>query len=158
TLPSYEQYEWKISQQVRIPNDVDATTDDAVRPEHTYIVSLGLFEKKRTPDLVARDGHGNELGILTRDARGSVMATALLGRYLDLTPYSLDGEAIYYTPTQLKSSAGLALTENESELLRLVTHIGDSIKKILTYGTEDAQAELDSLVARLGTDPAPDGG
>ena len=148
TLPSHTEYRWKIVQQVRIPGKPDATTQTG-----TYIVSLGMFEKKRTPDLEARDGAGNELAVLTRDARGSVMASALMGRYLDDTPYRIGDSECFFALTQVKRESGLPLSPAEQEMLRLVEYIADSIKCITTYGSENAQQKLDDLICDLQEEP-----
>ncbi len=154
TLPSHNSYRWKIVQQIRIPGKSDATT-----PTDTFVVSLGMFEKKRTPDLEARDDEGRELAILTRDARGSVMATALIGRYLDDTPYCIDNDEYYFALTEVKQKAGLPLSPAEQELLRLVEYVADSIKCITTYASDDAQERFDDLIAYLNREPClGDGG
>ncbi len=47
-----------------------------------FIVSLGMFERKRFPDLRAEDANGRALGLLTRFEHGFCLANGMLRKFL----------------------------------------------------------------------------
>lgn len=84
-IPTKSGFEWQVELQIRIPDDSEVGIREADTPgsltADATIISLGLFEKRRTPELKASDGSGNQLPILTRQVRARFIASALLSKY-----------------------------------------------------------------------------
>ena len=87
-MPSYNRYGWHIALQVNVPPHSNSALPDR---DARVVVSLGLYEKKRTPDLVAKDGLGRTLRVLPRHERGKLLAAALMSKYLVSKTYTSDG-------------------------------------------------------------------
>jgi hypothetical protein len=76
TFCSERRFRWDIEQQLRIPwleHEVQGN------PCHA-MVSLGIYPKKRLPDLVAYGPDGVRLAVLSREERCAALALALLDR------------------------------------------------------------------------------
>ncbi len=79
TMESVNRFQWEITQEFVIPT-LDGT-DDVDRTD-VRVVSLGLYDKTRHPDLVATDAGGSQLTVLDRQARGLLLGHAYLAKVL----------------------------------------------------------------------------
>src|ERR1022692_394005 len=104
---------WRRTLQVRIPEAAPAGRS-------WHIVSLGQYERRRFPDLVATDASDARLNLLTRHQHGIALTRVTLAKHV----YSLP-RANYI---QLKAEAGQpAYSDFRTELYNFYTTAGDII-------------------------------
>jgi hypothetical protein len=72
--------DWKRTLQVQIPPRAQPA-DPSWR-----VVSLGVFRRRRFPDIVARDASGTRLNFLTRDEHGETLAGVIFAKHVEDFP------------------------------------------------------------------------
>lgn len=78
-MESVNRFQWGVTQEFEIPTLDDL---DPVGLTDVRVVSLGLYDKTRHPDLVATDAGGRQLTVLDRQARGLLLGHAYLAKIL----------------------------------------------------------------------------
>ena len=72
---------WERHTQVAVPEDLSAQpSGDGIEDE--FIVSLGMFKRRRFADFTVRDSRGRRLNLVTRQQHGHCLTTALILKYL----------------------------------------------------------------------------
>lgn len=79
TMESVNRFNWSTTQEFVIPR---LDSDPEEPPLDLQVVSLGLYDKTRHPDLVATDAGGRQLAVLDRQSRGTILGHAYLAKAL----------------------------------------------------------------------------
>ncbi len=133
--------QWNRSLQIRFPHTPIPSEHPEELASHPnrYVVSVGMFERRRFPDFVVRDAHGNRLNLLTRSQHGYCLANGMIRGLL--------------TPREWE------LLEPKEVTWLLVPLYNDLVAMLTSVDAkrdppgEDLYRHLGALLAALGADP-----
>jgi hypothetical protein len=103
---------WTRSLQIRIPRAAPAT--------QFQIVSLGVYARRRFPDIDVRDASGARVDLLTRDQHGQAITQFVLAKHL--RDFTREMQILQY---KRKSSAHHIYQKLYDRIYTLVTSVGD---------------------------------
>jgi hypothetical protein len=125
---------WKRDIQLRIPSSLESEVDEGKR---FYVVSLGMFDRKRFPDFAVTNSDGNQCALLTRRQHGFCLTTCMMRQFLDMQEW----EASVKTENGRRALAGLY-----TYLATMLTTIPASD----AYTGDGAAKKLKALFGALG--------
>jgi hypothetical protein len=134
---------WRRDLQILIP-EVEGL---APEEDHWFIVSLGLFRRRRLPDFAVVDCGGRALNLLTRVQHGHCLADFTIDQYLTDEERDLVTQAAEADPTGAVAQAYAAAYMSTFEMFT-------SIRKNLTPVAEE---QLAGLLVLLGAELDPAG-
>jgi hypothetical protein len=142
-LPSGGQ-SWTRELQVVLPTPASLDPEE----DGDFIISLGMFSRRRFPDLSVSDCRGRSLNLLTRFQHGHCLAETSLYQYLTLDQRRRVGVAASLKDAGLASANDLAITDPYQSLYRGLVGFFTSVKGDVPAQPED---DLRSLLTALGT-------
>lgn len=130
---------WRVSMQVRLPE-----IESRVSSSRPVLISLGIFEKKRLPDLEVIDGEGRILPTIRRADRTRALALLLLQ---DVVRHA--------TETGTASPSNEALQELASQLRQVIAATSTTADRLFDdYSARVASVFGESAVAAAHLDAA----
>lgn len=122
---------WRRDIQLRLPNVAAPNIEPG--QVQTFIVSLGMFKRRRFPDFSVRDADGRRLPLLTRHQHGYCLATAMVRRFI---PEASEWEAL----SRAADGPG-ALDELYAALVQMLTSV--------THDTDPKSNDVDEALRRV---------
>lgn len=92
-IETVHRFRWTVTQEFKVP--ALGKPPQEGRPEaRQCAVSLGIYDKTRLPDLIARAGSGGQLPVLGRQERGRILAGSFLAQFFSDDVSNPDGPGV----------------------------------------------------------------